>query len=144
MFIRLIIFFFLYSYLNASIIYVDDDAAGLNNGTSWANAYTSFQSALDVAVSGDEIWIAAGTYKPSFDYGVGGGIRDYHFRMINGVTIYGGFAGTESAVSERTDFSRGGANETIFSGDVNGDDGANFTNRTDNNYHLFYHPPGYA
>ena len=27
--------------------YVNDDAAGVNNGTSWENAFTDLQSALD-------------------------------------------------------------------------------------------------
>ena len=119
-------------------IYVNDTAVnGSNNGTSWTDAYLSFQSALNAATSGDQIWVAQGTYKPSSDYGLGIGNRGKHFRMINGVAIYGGFAGTESAVSERTDFGHGGANETILSGDI-GTPGTN----SDNCYHVFYHPPG--
>ncbi len=116
-------------------LYVDASASGSNNGTNWTNAYTSFQSALDGAVSGDQIWVAKGTYNPSYDYGLGGGSRYYHFRMINGVAIYGGFTGTESAVSERTNYGFGEANETILSGDI----GA-IGDNTDNCYHVIYHP----
>lgn len=134
----------------AAVIYVDSSRnTGLNNGTSWDDAFISFQSALDAAVSSDEIWVAKGTYKPSFDYGLGGGSRYYHFRMKNGVTIYGGFAGTETAVSQRTDFRAGGDNETILSGDLNDDDvitgaGAtlSFSNNGENCYHVLYHPNG--
>ncbi|RLD57880.1 MAG: hypothetical protein DRJ05_08985, partial [Bacteroidetes bacterium] len=130
-------------------IYVDGTAAGSNNGSSWANAYTSFQSALDVAISGQEIWVAKGTYKPSYAYDLTNTSRYFHFRMIDGVEIYGGFTGTETATSQRTDYGSGETNETTLSGDFNGDDivsGSGLTlsigNNTENSYHVFYHPNG--
>ena len=46
----------------SGILYVDYDAGGLNDGSTWANAYTNPILALGVAVSGDEIWVADGTY----------------------------------------------------------------------------------
>ena len=118
-------------------IYVDTDAtAGANNGTSWANAYTSLQSALGAATNGDQIWVAAGTYKPSSPYALAiDGDRDFHFEMIEGVAIYGGFVGTETSVDDRTDYGESGTNETILSGDI-GTTGDN----SDNCYHVFYHP----
>ena len=125
--------------LYSGIKYVNSNASGLNDGTTWANAYTSFQSALTAATSGDQIWVAKGTYKPSSAYDLTNTSRYYHFRMINGVTIYGGFAGTETATSQRTNFGAGQTNETILSGDLN-DNG-----KDDNDcYHVFYQPSGLA
>lgn len=77
--------------------------------------------------------------------------RKYTFKMLEGVSIFGGFAGTESAVSERTDYSYGGVNETILSGDFNDDDvitgqgqTLSITGNTENAYHVIYHPTGYT
>ncbi|MCP4711553.1 MAG: hypothetical protein GY869_23285, partial [Planctomycetes bacterium] len=118
---------------NDDIIYVDGDATGLNNGTSWANALTDLQGALSATVSGKDVWVAEGTYYPSFDYGLGIGERGRHFRMKNGVGIYGGFSGKETALDQRD----GCTNETILSGDINVSD-----NHYGNCCHVFYHPEG--
>jgi len=112
-------------------IYVKEGGTG--NGTSWADAYGDLQDAMDDAISDDEIWVAAGTYKPTSDYGLGIGDRGKHFRMINGVGIYGGFDGTETALDQR-DVQN---NETILSGDICVPD-----DNSDNCYHVFYHPDG--
>ena len=78
------------------------------------------QDALEDAISGDEIWVAAGTYKPDASSLVpaGNGDRMATFQLINGVAVYGGFAGRETSLGER-DWQ---ANETILSGDLNDDD----------------------
>ncbi|MEI6411354.1 MAG: HYR domain-containing protein, partial [Bacteroidota bacterium] len=88
-----------------AVKYVKANASGANTGTSWANAYTSLQTALEAAVSGDEIWVAAGTYIPTKDQSGNanpGDPRNKTF-FINGknIKIYGGFNGNESAVSDR-------------------------------------------
>ncbi|MEM1318832.1 MAG: choice-of-anchor Q domain-containing protein [Bacteroidota bacterium] len=118
--------------ISAQVIYVKQDAAGANDGSSWADAYTDFASAVDAAMVGNELWVAAGTYKP------GGMMPDTNsfFVLKDEISIYGGFAGTESALSER-DVEN---NATIFSGDINGDDVAgNLTmNRVDNVKHIFF------
>jgi predicted outer membrane repeat protein len=104
------------------IRYVKWDANGANNGTSWLDAYTDLQAALTVASSGDQIWVAAGTYKPT-----AGTDRTASFQLKNGVAIYGGFAGTETS---RT-FLNFETNVTVLSGDI-GVAGDN----SDNSYHV--------
>ncbi len=102
------------------IIYVDDDAVGTNDGSSWNNAYTFLQDALADANSAEkpvEIHVAQGIYKP--DQGVIQtlGDRTATFRLINGVTLKGGYAG---AVEPNTiDIE---LYETILSGDLSGND----------------------
>ena len=81
-----------YGQLNAAIRYVNINASGANNGTSWANAYTDFKTAVDAAVIGDEIWVAKGTYQTA---------SGNSFSMKNGVKIYGGFNGGELSLSDR-------------------------------------------
>ncbi|MEI7983049.1 MAG: hypothetical protein WCI71_15465, partial [Bacteroidota bacterium] len=129
------------------IYYVKTTGSDANNGLSWANAKSTLQAALDLAVSTDQIWMAAGTYHPTSAYDLTNTSRYYHFRMKYGVAIYGGFAGTESAVTERTNFGAGQANETKLSGDLLNNDIFNYTNNgyqgttgNDNCYHVFYHP----
>lgn len=91
------------------IYYVNANASGSNNGSSWANAYTSLQSAIAVATSGDQIWVAAGTYKPTANIN-----RQLSFAPKSGVALYGGFAGTETLLSQRN----WNNNVTILSGDI--------------------------
>jgi hypothetical protein len=78
---------------SGATIYVDASATGLNNGTSWANAFNERQSALAVDASGDEIWVAAGTWLPDYDVGTGThtGSRSATLNLSIGVALYGGF-----------------------------------------------------
>lgn len=109
-----------------AIWYVNDDAAGLNNGTSWANAYTDLQSALSAAAPGDQIWVAAGVYRPSLATDAGDS-RSVTFALQSGVALYGGFAGTETSLAQRDWV----ANVTTLSGDIGVAD-----EETDNAYHV--------
>src|SRR5437588_259599 len=52
----------------AAIIYVRSGATGPGNGSSWANAFPDLQAALAAASAGDQIWVAAGTYKRSEEH----------------------------------------------------------------------------
>ncbi len=78
------------------VIYVDDDAVGANDGTSWENAYNHLQDALADADSAEkpvEIRVSQGIYKPDQGEKQTPGDREASFRLINGVTIKGGYAG---------------------------------------------------
>ncbi|MDH4240302.1 MAG: right-handed parallel beta-helix repeat-containing protein [Phycisphaerae bacterium] len=75
------------------IIYVDDDADGANDGSSWTDAFNFLQDALATAYYGDEIRVAQGTYKPDQGAGITPGDREATFQLINGVTLKGGYAG---------------------------------------------------
>jgi surface antigen len=90
----------------ASISYVKANASGLNNGTSWANAYTDLQAAS--AATSDTLWVANGEYKPTntnnraitFNFGV--------------KKVFGGFAGNETLLNQRN-YS---LYQTVLSGDL--------------------------
>jgi len=92
-----------------------------HDGVSWNTAYSSIQDALAVAAKGDEIWVAKGIYYPDIGLGQTKGDRKASFRLLDGVALYGGFAGTEKHRNER-DWA---VNVTVLSGDIDTNDGAN-------------------
>jgi len=100
------------------VIYVDADANGLNNGSSWANACNNLQLAIYFAQYGydDEIWVAQGVYKPA--YGTNPD-RGASFELGSGITIKGGYAGFGEPDPNARDIEW---YETILSGDLAGDD----------------------
>jgi hypothetical protein len=83
---------------NALTRYVTPSGAGLLDGTSWANAFSgsSLQAAITASTTGDEVWVMSGTY-----FTTAGNNRNIYFSMVNGVAIYGSFAGTETTLSQR-------------------------------------------
>lgn len=101
----------------AQVIYVDEDATGANNGSSWANAYARLQDALAAASSG-EIWVAEGVYKPDQGTGITPGDRTATLQLKNNVAILGGFSGTEILADQRNP----SVNLTVLSGDLAGND----------------------
>ncbi|MFK7749906.1 MAG: LamG-like jellyroll fold domain-containing protein, partial [Kordia sp.] len=112
-------------------LFVNVNATGLNDGSSWANAYTSLQDALATVNANEEIWVASGTYTADATD------RTQSFTINNDdVKLYGGFAGTETSISQR-DIPN---NETILSGDLMNNDNnvIEFTEstRSDNTQHI--------
>jgi hypothetical protein len=104
------------------VYYVDDDATGANDGSSWSDAFTYLQDALNVAAAGDEIRVAQGVYQPdrsiSFRFGRSGE-RETAFDLRDGVAMRGGYAGLGAPDPDARDI---GAYESILSGDLQGDD----------------------
>ena len=134
-------FFQTYS-MEPRIIYVDDDATGDNDGSSWENAFTFLQDALTTTRLPDvekplEILVAQGTYKPNEGLlpivpprppmggvpqpGVWPAEQDEQatFSLINGVVIKGGYAGLGEPDPNMRDIE---LYQTVLSGDLNGND----------------------
>jgi hypothetical protein len=103
-------------------LYVDDDAAKGGDGASWATAYSDLNQALLDAARGSEIWVARGRYQPT-----SGKDRSAAFVMKEGVSVYGGFKGTESKIEQRN----WSTNVTLLSGNI----GA-LQDSSDNAYHV--------
>ena len=113
---------------SADTHYVDAHlATGTNDGTSWANAFQGpdgLQVALGVAVAGDRVFVAQGTYRPS-----SAGVREASVVPPSGVEIYGSFLGGETSPEERPAHPSA---TSVLSGDLNGDD----PSVSDNSYHV--------
>jgi predicted outer membrane repeat protein len=110
------------------IIYVDDDAVGAGDGSSWANAFNYLQDALITASAGDEIRIAEGIYRPNQGLiPLPGRVprtpdkfgRSATFRLKAEVIIKGGFAGFGASDPNQRDPE---IYRTILSGDLDEND----------------------
>ncbi|MCR5248437.1 MAG: DUF1565 domain-containing protein [Paludibacteraceae bacterium] len=89
-----------------NIIYVSAKGDADATGESWDKATSLLQSAINIAGrTHADVYVAAGTYY-------GDTLGQNAFTMIEGVNVYGGFAGTETSPSER-DLKK---NKTILSG----------------------------
>jgi predicted outer membrane repeat protein len=107
------------------IRYVKPVATGTGTGDSWANASGDLQAMINAGgfSSNEQIWVMAGTYKPTTGGHPTGGFtptpsRNFRFILRNGVAIYGGFLGTETALSQRPAMSVTVPSGTTLSGDI--------------------------
>jgi len=99
------------------VIFVNLDAPGADDGTSWTNAFRDLRDALGEAATNGlptQVWVAANVYTPAGP----DGNREAAFELADGVKVYGGFAGDEAAFDQRNP----ALNVTTLSGDLNADD----------------------
>ena len=115
-----------------TLVFVNSAATGLNNGSSWTNAYQSLSVALRHCefLCELEVWVAKGTYRPSNT-----GDRTGSFDIFN-AKVYGGFAGNETQRNQRDP----SLNTTVLSGDLALNDPSGFVLREDNSYHVVSMP----
>lgn len=90
-------------------LFVDQNASGSNDGSSWENAFLDLQDALAIAQDEDIIYIAEGNYLPTND-----GKRGVYFDIPNGVTLVGGY-NTGGTILDPSLY------PTILSGDIDND-----------------------
>ena len=113
-----------------SVKYVDGAMGAEGNGSTWATAFKTLTNALFNATSGDELWVATGTYTPAAP----GGAASSRFNLKAGVKVYGGFT---SGMTHR--YERSWTNHvTTLSGDLNGDGTVSWGNRNDNVINVVY------
>ncbi|MCS3860474.1 hypothetical protein GGP86_000222 [Salinibacter ruber] len=108
--------------MSADTIYVDKGASGAGDGTSWTDAYTSLQDALQAARSNgtdDAVWVAAGTYYPDEGASANADDNTESFRVESGIDLRGHFSGDEQSLGDRT-LARGGP-KTVLSGEIQQD-----------------------
>jgi hypothetical protein len=84
--------------VHARVLRVAADGVG-PDGASWASAYPTISRALFDASRGDEVWVAQGAYPETVT-------------LVDGVAIYGGFAGGETVREARNPR----ANESLLPG----------------------------
>ena len=102
-----------------AIIYVDGNARGVDDGSSWRDAFPLLQDGLTAAQAGSEIRVAQGVYVPDRGEGITRGDRDATFALRSGVVVRGGYAGASASNPDARDVSR---YATILTGDLSGND----------------------
>ncbi len=120
-----------------TILRVDRSAGISDTGASWASPIRFLRTAIDNAVilgGNVQIWVRANTYRPDeyVLFANGDGDTAKSFALNNNITIYGGFNGTETLLSQRN----AAVNITYLSGDLDIDDTANWGARADNSLHV--------
>ncbi|MBO0939502.1 T9SS type A sorting domain-containing protein [Fibrella sp. HMF5335] len=121
-------------------VHVNQAVGSSGDGSTWGQAFKTLTEGLAAAntyASITEIWVAAGTYKPTTTTGPDS--RTISFSMKNGVAIYGGFVGNETALSQRPAINPvlGNPSSSTLSGDI-----GTAGNNTDNSYHVISNPAG--
>lgn len=87
----------------ATVIRVATTGDDANDGSDWTLAKLTVRAGVSAAVSGDQVWVAAGIYVE-------------RITLKAGVALYGGFAGNETDLSQRN----WSVNKTVLDGDKAG------------------------
>ena len=88
--------------------YVKQSATGLNNGSSWANAFTSLATAFSVIANKDTIRVAKGIYTPGTN-------ALNSFKLKDSVIIMGGYPDTGNPTDANRNF---GDYQSVMSGEI--------------------------
>ncbi len=106
--------------------YVDGTVSSSGDGLSWPNAKKTIQEGVTIAAAGEEVHVADGVYKPAS--------QGTSIKLKDQVSIQGGYIGNNGLIDPDT------RNVLLYvtyiSGDISGNDGANFSNYGDNAYHV--------
>jgi hypothetical protein len=105
--------------IQSTFLYVKPGGAG--DCSNWSSA-CDLQIAFSLANAGDQVWVAAGTYKPTMDYD-----RTKSFELKSGVSVYGGFPDAGGDWASRDPWTH----VTTLSGDI-GSQGQT----SDNSFHV--------
>ena len=111
---------------HADTFYVREGGTG--SGSSWADASGDLRSIIDCGTSGDEIWVAAGTYTPVAAGQTG--TRTDTFQLRGNIIVAGGFSNTGSPAWWDRDST---VYKTVLSGEI-----LNPGTTADNCYHVLY------
>ena len=121
-----------------TVLHVDASAPAGGDGADWQSAFRHLQDALAAAapLAPAQIRVAQGVYTPDRSDAdpTGAGDRLAHFRLLDAVTISGGYAGRAAADPDERDPARF---VSTLSGDLLfNDDAAIPGSRDDNAYHV--------
>ncbi|MBX3389795.1 MAG: right-handed parallel beta-helix repeat-containing protein [Phycisphaeraceae bacterium] len=96
----------------AGVIFVNGASPSSGDGLSWTTAFNTMDSALAAAQSGDQLWVTKGIYSTPNVY--------TSFMVPTGASLYGGFSGTETDLSQ----ARPNENVTILKAPVSYHEGS--------------------
>ncbi len=82
-------------YPTPDVIHVTKGGAGTGDGSSWDNAANGLQAGIDLAQPGNHIWVKDDTYTAS------SAATMFTIDTKPGISVMGGFAGTETYIFER-------------------------------------------
>lgn len=116
--------------VSAKKIFVKAGATGTMTGSSWGTAFNELQLGLNAAAPGDTLFVAKGIYRPLTIAGASADTRDKTFLLKDSVKMFGGFAGTETKLSDRDNLKVLDANASYLSGNLGAADSS------DNTHHV--------